>query len=435
MPARVDPADPAHDALDPVALLSAPAVRLFVDRAQQVQPAFRLTADNAEAVVEICARLDGLPLGIELAAARIPLLGAGGIRDRLVQRAGLPASAERDAPARQRTLREAIAWSHDLLDRPGRVLFAQMSVFVGGCRIKEAEAVCGSASELGAGVIDTLADLVDQSLVTATPADERVRYGMLETIREYAAEQLVGRDDRLEVQRRHALAYLALAEAAGPALRTRRRGAVAPGFSAEGDNLKAAVRWAIDAGDVEIGLRLAAALQNYWSLKGQVVEGRSATLAILDIPGADAPSPWRMRALEAAGALFFFSGDNDRAGALWGAELEVARALDDRQGTADACSTPCGRKTGASGQPRLTPGSTSSRRRHGTARHPSVTRRPAERRAVSLTFGRSAVGARTSPRKPAKLMLTPAIAKNSVGLLKTLPRTGPEVESGGARLG
>jgi predicted ATPase len=131
-----------------------------------------------------------LPLGIELAAARIPLLGVAGIRDRLLRRAGLPASAERDAPARQRTLREAIGWSHDLLDAAGQTLFARLSVFVGGGRIEEVESVCGPASEPGAEVIDTLADLVDQSLVKATPAEDGVRYGMLETIREYAAERL-----------------------------------------------------------------------------------------------------------------------------------------------------------------------------------------------------------------------------------------------------
>lgn len=334
--ARVDLAEATADPLTPEALLSVPAIRLFVDRARQVQPTFRLTVDNVAAVVEICTRLDGLPLGIELAAARIPLLGAGGIRDRLVQRAGLPASAERDAPARQRTLRETIAWSHELLDPPARVLFARMAVFVGGCRIEEVEAVCGPASDLGAHVLDTLAALVDQSLVIASPVGHTVRYGMLETIREYASARLDERDDRLDVQRRHALAYLALAEAAGPALRTRRRSAVAPGFSTEGDNLQAAIRWSIDTGETEIGLRLAAALQNYWGLKGQTVEGRSVTLEALDIPGADAPSRPRLRALEAAGTLFFFSGDNHRAIELWRAQLGVARALDDPKEAIDA---------------------------------------------------------------------------------------------------
>jgi predicted ATPase/class 3 adenylate cyclase len=336
VPARTDPTNATSDVADPIALLSVPAIRLFVDRAQQVQPDFRLTADNADAVVEICARLDGLPLGIELAAARVPLLGVAGIRDRLIDRFGLPGSPARDAPARQRTLRAAISWSHDLLDAPGRTLFARLSVFVGGSRLEEAEAVCGPASELGAEVLDCLAALVDQSLVTARSAGDTVRYGMLETIREYAAERLAERDDGPEIRRRHALAYLALAEANAPALRTRRRGAVASRFAAEGDNLRAAVRWSIESGEAEIGLRLAAALQNYWSFEGPILEGRTATLAILDVPGADAPSRWRMRALEAAGAMFYFSGDFDRAGGLWRDQLDVARALDDRQGTTDA---------------------------------------------------------------------------------------------------
>ena len=336
VPAQLDTAHRADDRIDPVALLSVAAIRLFVDRAQQVQPAFRLTADNAAAVVEICARLDGLPLGIELAAARIALLGAGGIRDRLVQRAGLPASAERDAPARQRTLREAIGWSHDLLDSPGRLLFARLSVFVGGGHLEQVQAVCGPASELGAEVIDTLAELVDQSLVIASPDGDSMRYGMLETIREYAAEQLAEHDDRGEIERRHALAYLAFAEANAPALRTRRRSSVAPQFSAEGANLEAAVRWSIEMGEAEVGLRLAAALQNHWSLDGQIVARRSATLAILEIPGADAPSHARMRALASAGTLFYYSGDNDRAAELYRAQLDLARELGDRQGIADA---------------------------------------------------------------------------------------------------
>jgi predicted ATPase/class 3 adenylate cyclase len=336
VPARANPADPADDGADPIELLTVPSIRLFVDRAQQVQPTFRLTAENATAVVEICALVDGLPLGIELAAARITLLGAVGIRDRLVQRAGLPASVERDAPARQRTLREAIGWSHDLLDAGGRALFARLSVFVGGGRLEELEAVCGPAAELGAEVIDTLADLVDQSLVTATPANDAVRYGMLQTIREYAAERLAERGDRHEIERRHALAYLALAEDNARALRTRRHRVMAAQFAAEGENFQAALRWSTETPEAEIGLRLAAALVNYWNLEGRMVERRSATLAILGIPGADAPSLWRMRALEAAGTLFYYSADNTRAAELYQAQLDLARELGDRQGTADA---------------------------------------------------------------------------------------------------
>jgi predicted ATPase len=223
--------------------MSVPSVRLFVDRAQQAQPSFRLTTDNADAVAEICARLDGLPLAIELAAARIPLLGPWGIRDRLVQHAGLPASLDRETPARQRTLRAAIAWSHDLLDAPGRALFARLSVFAGGCRLQEAEAICGPASELGAEILDCLASLVDQSLVTARQVGDSVRYSMLETIGEYAAGRLAERDEAAVIQRRHALTFLTLAELNDLALGKRGGGAVVRWFSVEEANLQAAVRW------------------------------------------------------------------------------------------------------------------------------------------------------------------------------------------------
>jgi predicted ATPase/class 3 adenylate cyclase len=336
VPPAVDATDPAHDSRDPIALLSVPAVRLFVERARQVLPTFQLTLENAAAVADICARLDGLPLGIELAAARIPLLGAPGIRDLLHQRVALPAAPHRDAPAHQRTLRDTIAWSHDLLDGAGRSLFARLSVFAGGCEIHEAGLVCGPASELGAEVVDTLAALVDQSLVTATPAGDLMRYGMLETIRDFAADRLAQRDDRAEIRRRHARAYLAFAEANAPALWTRRRGAVARRFAAEGENLQAAVRWSIETGDAEAGLRLAAAVHPWWRLEGRIAERRATILAILEIPDAAVPSQWRMRAVEAAGSLFYYGGDNARAEAFYRDQLQMAQTLNDAQGTADA---------------------------------------------------------------------------------------------------
>jgi predicted ATPase/class 3 adenylate cyclase len=322
--------------VDPNELMSAPAVRLFVDRAQRVQPCFRLTTENAAAIVDICAQLDGLPLGIELAAARIPLLGTAGILDRLAQRTGLLAGPYRDAPDHQRTLDDAITWSHDLLDATARALFARLSVFIGGCRMEEVVAVCGPASELGADVIDTLAGLVDQSLVSATPDGETVRYGMLETIRGYAADRLTERGERPEIQRRHALAYLALAEADVAALETRRRGAAMRRFRTEADNLQTAVHWAIETGQAETGFRLAAATAPYWRFEGRILERRSAILEILELPGAASPSHWRMRALEAAGLLFYYSGDNARADSFYRAQLEMARSVGDPQGVADA---------------------------------------------------------------------------------------------------
>ena len=196
--------------------------------------------------------------------------------------------------------------------------------------------MCGPGSELGADVIDTLAALVDQSLVAATPDGEIVRYGMLETIRGYAAERLSERGERADIERRHALAYLALAEATAPALGTRQRGAAMRRFQTEAENLQTAVRWAIETGEAETGLRLAAALAPYWRFEGRILERRSAILEILEIPGAASPSHWRMRALEAAGLLFYYSGDNARADSFYRAQLEMARTVGDAQGVADA---------------------------------------------------------------------------------------------------
>jgi predicted ATPase/class 3 adenylate cyclase len=331
-----DPMSPADNLVDPDVLLSAPAVRLFVDRARQVQPAFRLAADNAPAVVDICTRLDGLPLGIELAAARISLLGAVGIQDRLARRAGLPAAPNRDVPERQRTLREAISWSHDLLEPTARAVFARLSVFVGGCRLQEAETVGRGDSESGVDIVDLVATLVDQSLVTASQTVDVVRYGMLETIREYAAERLAERDEAAEIQRRHALTFLTLAEGNALKFGTRGGSAVARWFALEEANLEAAVRWSIESREAEMGMRLIAALQGYWRLDGRLAERRSIALSVLDIHGADVPSRARMRALEAAGSLFYDSGDNDRADSLYREQLEVARKIGDQQGATDA---------------------------------------------------------------------------------------------------
>jgi predicted ATPase/class 3 adenylate cyclase len=323
------------------ALGSVPAIRLFVDRVRQVQPAFELSRDNASAVAEICVRLDGLPLGIELAAARVPLLGTAGVAERLVRRLSLPPSPSPDAPARQRTLQETIAWSCDLLDLPGRALFARLSVFSGGWRLDEAEVVCGPAPELGAEVLDTLAGLVDQSLVIAREHRGVVRYEMLETVRQFADDQLAAREDGPTIRRRHALVYLALAEAAAPNVRRRGRAATLERIGPERANLRAAVRWSIESGEAEIALRLTTALVEArgappWGLAGGIEEARSAILTALDLPGADEPTTIRMRCLEAAGTVCYYSGDNPQAATFYRAQLELAQQLGDPQGVADA---------------------------------------------------------------------------------------------------
>ena len=346
VPPAVEPTDGAGTpwvdgaALD--ALLAIPSVQLFVDRAQQVQPAFRLTPDNAPAVVDICARLDGLPLGIELAAARIPLLGARGVAERLARQVALPAMPAPDAPTRQQTLEQAIAWSHDLLDPNARKLFARLSIFSGGWRLDEAEAICGPAAEVGREVIELLAELVDQNLVvTREDADGDVRYEMLETIRVFAADQLGATGDRTELRRRHAQTYLALAEASAPVIRRRNRVATLRRIAPERDNFRSAARWAIDDDDADTALRLGTALVDLrgappWGVGAGLAEARTTILAALAVPGAEVPALARMRALEAAGTAFYYVGDNEQARGFYDAQLEVAEEIGDRQGVADA---------------------------------------------------------------------------------------------------
>jgi predicted ATPase/class 3 adenylate cyclase len=317
----------------------APAVRLFVDRARALQPGFALTGPNSDAVTDICRRLDGLPLGIELAAARVSLLGLTGIRDRLARELRLPGPDARDTPARQRTLRETIAWSHGLLDAPARTLFARLSVFVGGCRLQEMEVVCANLSGSGADMpdeldmLDVLATLVDQSIVSTREGSAGIRVVILETIRQYAAERLAENSDLATVRRRHALAYLDVAEACAPAMAARGQPTAVARLFEEQGNIRAAIRWAIEVGDAEVGLRYCTALWRFW---GGSEEGRATIQAVLQIPGAEAPTPARMRALEASGGSFYWSGERDRANEMYRAQLELARTLGDRRGEIDA---------------------------------------------------------------------------------------------------
>ncbi|MEO8228561.1 MAG: adenylate/guanylate cyclase domain-containing protein [Chloroflexota bacterium] len=330
------PVPPVSGPSAPDELALIPSVALFVDRARRVQSTFALSSENVEPIADICRRLDGLPLGIELAAARVPLLGPSGIRDRLASRLPLPGSASVDVPARQRTLHDAIAWSHDLLDPSSQTLFARLAVFAGGCRAEELEAVCGPGGPPGQDALGSVADLVNQSLVMAVERRGVVRFEMLETIRESALERFAREADRAEIVRRHAIAYLALAEAGAPALRGRGQAPVIERFAAERDNLRAALRWAIDSGEAELGLRLATALTWFWAPRGELEEAWSAITAALAIPRAEAPTQVHMRGLESAGNLAYYSGRRDEASSYYLAQLDMARELDDPLGIADA---------------------------------------------------------------------------------------------------
>jgi predicted ATPase len=237
------------------------AVALFVARAQAVQPAFQMTAVNAPIVATICARLDGLPLALELAAARLKLFPPEALLARLSNRLSLLTGGPHDLPARQQTIRAAIAWSYDLLDEAEQALFRRLGVFVGGFTLEAAEAVCGTE------VVDDLSALVDKSLVHPAATGEEPRYTMLETIREYTLEQLELSGEAAAVRRQHAAYYLSLVEAAEEPLRAASPPHLAR-LETEYDNVRAALIWARGSDDAEVFVRLAGALGLFWTLQG-----------------------------------------------------------------------------------------------------------------------------------------------------------------------
>ena len=309
---------PAAGATDLDEIAGAEAVRLFLERAMAVRQGFTLTADNAAAVAEIVRRLDGLPLAIELAAARVRILTPSAMVARLNDRLSLLSAGGRDLPERQRTLRGAIDWSHDLLDSDSRRLFARLSVFQGGGTFATAEAVCGS-DDAGTPDLDVLAGLemlAEQSLIRIL--DDRHgdgRFVMLETIREYAAERLADAGEAVvsAFRHRHATAYLELAEAAAATLNSADRGIVLDRLEDDHDNLRTAIVHAIDTADCEQAAGLLRALFRFWHMRGHLVEGRARTAAVLEMPAwTDAPSLSRLRALEVAGGLALLGGRHPR---------------------------------------------------------------------------------------------------------------------------
>ena len=327
--------DPQHlPSLD--ALSQFEAVRLFIERAIAVKPDFAVTNENAPAVAEICARLDGLPLAIELAAARIKLLPAQAILARLGDRLALLSGGRRDLPARQQTLRGAIAWSHDLLDDGGRRLFARFAVFMGGARLDEAQAVCGPASELGIDVLDGLAELVDQSLIRQEELHGEPRFTMLETIREFAHERLAESGELGEIRRRHAVVYLALLEQAEPELTGSNQGDWLDRIEHEHDNVRAAIDWTVEAAETETCLRLVAAAWRFWQMRGHLHEARERIATALALPDASDHASARAKALEAAGGVAYWQGNTVSAHGFYEEALTLTRQLGDDAAIANA---------------------------------------------------------------------------------------------------
>jgi predicted ATPase/DNA-binding SARP family transcriptional activator len=302
--------------LDPLGLED--AVALFVERARGADPRFALTDENTSAVEEICGRLDGLPLAVELAAARTKLLPPDAMLALLNERLDLLSRGARNLPERHRALRDTVAWSYELLGPDEKTLFTQLSVFGGGFTLESAVAVCDAS-------LDGVATLLDDSLLER----DGERFRMLETIREYALEQLAAEQEPDDVKRRHAEHFLKLAES-DP---VPEQAAWLARMDAERDNFREALAWSLDTREASLGLRLAAALWEFWWVRGYLAEGRGWLDEAL-VRGRTAPPELRARALHAAGSLATRQGDYEAAAGLFEESLAMWEELDDSAGTA-----------------------------------------------------------------------------------------------------
>lgn len=317
-------------------LSKSPSVELFVARARSVEPDFRLTRENAGAIAQICHRLDALPLAIELAAARVRVLPPQALLARLEQRLTLLTGGALDLPVRQRTLRDTIAWSYDLLDEEERRLFRRLSVFMGGCTPEAAEAVCNAVEDSPVGTLDGLTSLIDKSLLRREAGvEDEPRFAMLETIREYALERLASGGEAEEIEDAHTACYLALAEEAEPGLNGPEQRAWLERLEAEHPNLRAALQRSLKRGDREAALRLGGALWRFWSRRAHVSEGRRLLEDALAGDSGVPPSVLA-KALNGAGTLAHYQGDYGRAAELCGKSLQLFRRVGDRRGTAFA---------------------------------------------------------------------------------------------------
>jgi predicted ATPase/DNA-binding CsgD family transcriptional regulator len=309
------------------------SVRLFVERARYRKPTFTLDDRNAAPVAEICGRLDGIPLAIELAAARIGTLSAAQISDRLERSLKLLASGDRKALERQRTLRTALDWSFDLLEADERELFGRLSVFAGGFTLEAAEAVGAGGRIEGVGVLDLLSRLVDKSLVLAVERSGEVRYRLLEPVGQYAREKLRESGEEPQTLMRHVEYFLALAEEAELELSGTRQGEWLERLEAEHDNFRAALGFSLEGGDAELGIRLAGVLGGFWYKRGYLREGRW-WLEREIAAGGTSPALERATALDQAGWMALYQGDLGPSVALLRESLALFKEQEDEPGIA-----------------------------------------------------------------------------------------------------
>ena len=328
----VPPLDlPRAGSLEPEEISECASVAFFLDRARGARPDFQLTRENAAAVGEICARLDGLPLALELAAPWLRVLQPRELLDRLGERLDLLADGLRDLPERQRTLRGAIDWSYRLLNDAEQALLARLGVFAGGWTLAAAEAVCGTGTG-EASVLVGLGSLIDKNLVRRGPeTQDEARFEMLESIRRFALERLEAGSDRESIAERHAQFYREFVERAEPELFGPRQSAWMGRLTIELDNLRAAMAWADDApAGAELGLSLTGALVLFWFFLGRYREGLGYAERMLEI-GAEAPQPARAKGLLAAGLLATLLGDHARAKVWLEEGLALGGALPDQE--------------------------------------------------------------------------------------------------------
>jgi len=314
------------------------AACLFLERTAAVSPSFALTEQNAPSVARVCYRLDGIPLALELAAARSKVLSVEQIADRLDDCFGLLSSEGRTAIPHHRTLHATMDWSHGLLSEGERVLFRRLSVFAGGFTLEAAESVCAGGDLDEGGVLDLLSHLVDKSLVTAWEVDGAARYRLLETVRQYGREKLSVAGEAGEFRGRHAGYYLALAEEAEPRLRGERQVAWLGRLEREHGNLRAALRWLLDGGMPAEAARLGWALWLFWGIRAHFAEGRGWMEEALSVGGGAMPASARARALFVAGMMANYLGDHLSAEPLLDECIRLFGGLGDRLGTAYALS-------------------------------------------------------------------------------------------------
>ena len=310
------------------------AIELFAQRASAVWPDFAITSENAPAVQEICSRLDGLPLAIELAAARTRVLSPHAMLDRLQSRLQLLTGGSVDLPERQHTLRNAIDWSHDLLNEAERKLFRRLSVFVGGCTLEAAEAVCDTSRDLGIDIFEGLSSLVGQNLVQRVDHSEaEPRFAMLETIREYALERLTDSRELSATRRAHAAYFLVLAEEGNPELRPDERARWLTQCDVEIDNFRFALDGLFQTLDLDWALRLCVALFRFWEMREHLTEGRAHLETVLRLAGTERPKE-RARVSHFLGALASTQGDYAAAEDFLQQSLFLYEELCDQSGIA-----------------------------------------------------------------------------------------------------